>query len=66
MHERAGIESARLAFAKATAALEDAAIAAADAQSISDLAAARHSCDRLIAHLEASLRRLHRLRRSLG
>lgn len=65
MDERARIDSARLAFAKATAALEDATVAAAEGQTISNLAAARRSCDRLIASLEASLRRLSLLRRSL-
>lgn len=66
MDECARIESARRAFAKVTGALEDAAVAAADGQTISDLAAARRSCDRLIARLEATLRQLRRLRRSLG
>ena len=66
MDERARIESARLAFAKVTGSLEDAVVAAADAQSVSDVAAAQRSCDRLIARLEASLRQLRRLLRSLG
>lgn len=66
MDERARIVSARLAFAKVTGSLEDAAVAAAHGQSIPDLAAARRLCDRLIARLEASLWRLRRLRRSLG
>jgi len=66
MDERARIQSARLTFAKVTGGLEDAAVAAAEGQAISDLATARRSCDRLIASLEDYLRRLRRLRRSLG
>ena len=66
MDERARIESARVAFAKVTGALEDAAVSAADGQVVSHVATARRSCDRLIANLDACLRRLHRLRRSLG
>ncbi len=41
-------------------------VVAAEGQAISDLATARRSCDRLIVSLEACLRRLYRLRRSLG
>ena len=64
MAETARIEFARMAFATVTGALEDAAVAAAEANS--DLATARQVCDRLIASLEACLRRLHRLRKRLG
>lgn len=66
MAETVRVEAARLAFAKLTGALEDAAAVAADGQSTRDLAMARRSCDQLIATLEIYLRRLHRLRRSLG
>ena len=66
MTETARIESARLAFAKVTVALEDAAFAAAEGQAISDPATAQRACDRLIAALEACLRRLHLLRKRLG
>lgn len=65
MAETARVESARIAFAKLTGELEDASVSAAEGQSISDLAAAQRACDRLLVSLEACLRRLHRLRRSL-
>ncbi len=66
MDERARTGSAKLAFAQLKGAIEDAAVVAAEGQAISDLATARRSCDRLIVSLEACLRRLYRLRRSLG
>jgi len=66
MDKRARIQYARLTFAKVTGGLEGAAVAAAEGQAISDLATARQVCDRLIAGLEAYLRRLRRLRRRLG
>ena len=65
MDKRTRIEFARVAFATVTGALEDAAVAAAEGQAISDVATARRSCDRLIARLEACLRRLHLLRKRL-
>lgn len=66
MPDTARIESARLAIAKVTGALEEASVSAMEGQSISDLATAQRACDRLIFSVEACLRRLHRLRRSLG
>lgn len=66
MAKTARVESARTVFAKLTGELENASVSAAEGQSISDLATARQVCDRLIASLEAYLRRLRRLRRSLG
>jgi hypothetical protein len=60
------VAAARLAFAKVTAALEDAALVAAEGQTFPNLAAARRSCDSMIARLEACLVRLGRLRMRLG
>ncbi|MBA4174720.1 MAG: hypothetical protein C0511_19220 [Hyphomicrobium sp.] len=66
MVEATRIETAREAFAEVTGALEDAALVAAEGQASPKLPAARQSCDRLIALLEATLARLQRLRRRLG
>lgn len=66
MDERARIKSTRLVFARVTGEMEDASVAAAEGQAIADLATAQRACDRLIVLLEVCLRRLHRLRRSLG
>lgn len=59
------VDAARVVFAKVTAALEDAALIAAERQATSDLTTARRSCDSLIAHLETCLRQLRRLKRQL-
>lgn len=59
------VESARMALADLTGALEDATLIAAEGQTAFDLTVARRSCDRLIEVLEACLSRLHRLRRQL-
>lgn len=66
MVKTARVETARMAFAVVTGALEDVTLVAAEGQAAPDLAATRQSCDRLTALLEASLRRLQRLRRRLG
>jgi hypothetical protein len=66
MAEAARIETARRAFAAVKGELEDATLVAAEGQATPDLAAARQSCGRLIAQLEACLGRLQRLRRRLG
>lgn len=66
MVETAHFEATRIAFAKVTGALEDGAVAAAEGQAFSDHATPRRACDRLIVSLENCLRRLCRLRRSLG
>ncbi len=60
------VETARKALADLTGALEDATLIAAEGQTALDLTVARQSCDQLIEVLEASLTRLHRLRRRLG
>lgn len=59
-------EAARKTFAELTGELEDASLIAAAGQTVFDVADARHTCDRLIATLEACLGRLQRLRRRLG
>jgi len=59
------VETARKALADFTGALEDATLIAAEGQTALDLTVARQSCDQLIEVLEASLARLHRLRRRL-
>ncbi len=66
MAKRGSVGSARTVFAMATGQLEDAALVAAEGQAISNLDAARQSCDQLIKALEACLARLQRLRRRLG
>lgn len=66
MAEASRIAMARKAFAGATGALEDATLIAAEGQATPDIAAARRSCDRLIALTKACLRRLQLLRRRLG
>ena len=66
MAEAARVETARKAFAEITGALEDATLVAAEGQATPDLAAARQSCDRLIALLDVCLGRLQRLRRRIG
>ena len=66
MTEATRIETARKTFAEITGALEDATLVAAEGQASPNLSAARQSCDRLIALLEARLARLQRLRGQLG
>ena len=66
MTEATRVETARKALAAVTGALEDATIVAAEGQASPNLSAARQSCDRLIARLEACLARLQKLRRRLG
>jgi hypothetical protein len=66
MAKAARVEAARMVFAKVTGALEDAALVAAEGQTAVDLAAARQTCDRLLAQMEALLEQLHRLRRRHG
>lgn len=65
MIEATRIEAAWRAFAKVTGVLEDGAVIASDGQTSPNLSAARQSCDRLIALLEACLARLQRLRKRL-
>ena len=66
MTEATRVETARKAFADVTGSLEDATIVAAEGQASPNLVAARQTCDRLIALLEARLARLQRSRRQLG
>lgn len=66
MARAVGVDHARKAFADMTATLEDAALVASEGQAAPDLERARRTCDRLIAELEACLKRLQRLRRRLG
>ena len=65
MARRSHLGAVRKTFADATGTLEDAALAAAEAQAVSDFHAARQSCDRLIEAVETCLGRLRRLRRQL-
>ena len=66
MTEATLLKMARRAFAEITGMFEDATIVAAEGQASPNLSAARQSCDRLIARLEACLARLQKLRRRLG
>jgi hypothetical protein len=59
------LEFARMVFAKITGALEDATLVVAEGQTTPGLAAARQSCDGLIAVLDVSLKQLQQLRRQL-
>jgi hypothetical protein len=54
-----------MVFAKLTGVLEDATLVAAEGQATPDFAAARQSCDGLIAVLDVSLKQLQQLRRQL-
>ena len=65
MAETGRLEIARMVLAEVTGELEDATIIAAEGQVTPNLAAARRSCERLIAILEACLGRLQDLRRRL-
>ena len=65
MARRSRLGAVRKTFADATGTLEDAALAAAEAQAVSDFHSARQSCDRLIEAVETCLGRLRRLRRQL-
>jgi len=60
------VEAVRKAFAEVTGAIENVTIVAADGQATPNPAAARRSCDRLIALLEGSINQLKQLRRRLG
>ena len=65
MAKAARVEAARIVFAEVTGALEDASLVAAEGQTALYLAAARQTCVRLLAQIDACTVQLHRLRRRL-
>lgn len=65
MTDTARVDTARKGFAELTGALDDATLVSAEGQASPNLLAARRSCDRLIALLEACLARAKQLRKRL-